>query len=62
VGLIVSVILVERVVQVTINPGKLRNMTKEERHLGIFSICVIIPLSNWIKLLVGIGVNKFMGL
>jgi hypothetical protein len=59
-GLVVSVVLVERVVQVTIDPGELRDVAKEERHLSHFSILVVVPLSNRIKLLVEIRVYNFI--
>ena len=53
-GLIMSVVLVERVIQVTVNPIELRNMSKEVGHLRIIIWCVVVPCSDWIKCLVGI--------
>jgi len=40
--------LVEGVIQVTINPGELRDVTEEERHLSVLTILVIVSLSNWV--------------
>ena len=48
VGLVVSMMVVERVVQVTINPGELRDVTEEEWHLSVFTKLVIVSLSNWV--------------
>jgi hypothetical protein len=48
VGLVVSMMLVERVIQVTINPGELRNVTEEEWHLSVLTKLVIVSLSNWV--------------
>jgi len=52
VSLVVSMVLVERVIQVTINPGELRNVTEEERHLSVLAILIIVSLSNWVNLFV----------
>tara|TARA_B100000780_G_C20997137_1_gene398894 strand:+ start:654 stop:890 length:237 start_codon:yes stop_codon:yes gene_type:complete len=51
-GLVMSVILIEGVVQVTIDPRELRNMAEVEWHLGIFSWLIIVVLSKWVHLLV----------
>lgn len=40
----VSHVLVERVIQVTIDPGKLRNVTEVEGNLGELTICLIIEV------------------
>ena len=48
VSLVVSMMFVERVIQVTINPGELRDMTEKEWHLSVFTILVIVSLSNWV--------------
>jgi len=47
-----SMILIEGVVQVTINPGKLRNVTSIEWHLSVFSRNVIIILPEGKPILV----------
>jgi len=51
-GLVMSVILIEGVVQVTIDPRELRNMAEVEWHLSIFSWLIIVVLSKWVHLLV----------
>lgn len=51
-GLIMSVILVERVVQVTIDPRKLRDVTQVEGHLGVVVPVIVIPCSDRIQTLV----------
>lgn len=51
-SLVMSVILIERVVQVTINPRKLRNVSEVERHLSVFSWDVFVSLSQRVDLLV----------
>jgi len=53
-GLIVSMVLVERVIQVTVDPIELRHMPKEIRHLRIIIWCVVISGSDGVKCLVGI--------
>jgi len=52
VGLVVSMMFVEGVVQVTINPGELRDVTEEEWHLSVLTILVIVSLSNWVNLFI----------
>jgi hypothetical protein len=58
VGLVVSVILVEGVVEVAINPGELGHMTEVESHLGVFSRLVVVSGSDWVDLLHEIGVDN----
>lgn len=60
VGLIVTMVLVEGVIQVTIHPCKLRNVTQEEWHLWEIIWVVIVPSSYWIELLVGIAMDKLV--
>tara|TARA_B110000503_G_C6829433_1_gene282184 strand:+ start:84 stop:389 length:306 start_codon:yes stop_codon:yes gene_type:complete len=51
-GLVMSVILIEGIIQVTINPGELWDVTEVEWHLGVFSWLILVDLSEGIKLLV----------
>ena len=51
-GLIMSVILIEGIIQVTIDPGQLGDIPEVERHLGQFSWLVVVSLSNWVQVLV----------
>ena len=44
--LVVSVILFERVIKISIEPVELRNDTQEEWHLGVVIRCVIVTLSD----------------
>lgn len=52
VSLVVSVVLVEGVVQVTVNPRELRDVAEEEWHLGVLAILVVVPSSNWVYLFI----------
>jgi len=60
VGLVMSVILIERVIKVTINPRKLWNMTKEEWHLGVLSWNIVVVLSQWVHSFVSAGVDELV--
>ena len=44
-----SMVFLEGIVQVTIDPGKLRNVTKEEWSLLHFGWGLLISLSDWAK-------------
>ena len=55
--LIVSVILVERVVKVTIEPNELWNNTQVERHLSVIIRLVVVSRSDGVKFLVKVGVD-----
>jgi hypothetical protein len=59
-SLIISVILIEGVVQVTIDPWELRNMTKVEGHLGVFTWLVVVSSSNWVELLHEVRVDNLV--
>lgn len=59
-GLVMSMVLIEGVVQVTINPAELRNMTKEEWHLGVLAWLVVVSLSNWVDGLVEVRVDDLV--
>jgi len=54
-SLIVPMILVERVIQVTPQPGTLRYLMEIERHLGKLTWLIVIPLSNWVIILHELG-------
>ena len=47
-----SVVLVEGVIQVTINPVELGHVTQEVWHLGVVIGLVVVPLPNRIEHLV----------
>jgi len=53
-------ILVEGVIQVTIYPRKLRDVTEEEWHLLHLLDLRLIPLSKWIEFFVQIRVNDLV--
>eukprot|EP00350_Pseudokeronopsis_sp_OXSARD2_P013271 CAMPEP_0170543836 /NCGR_PEP_ID=MMETSP0211-20121228/2819_1 /TAXON_ID=311385 /ORGANISM="Pseudokeronopsis sp., Strain OXSARD2" /LENGTH=150 /DNA_ID=CAMNT_0010847323 /DNA_START=476 /DNA_END=928 /DNA_ORIENTATION=+ len=59
-GLIVSVVLVEGVVQVAIDPGELRDVAKEVGHLRVIVGFVVIAPSDRIQLLVKVRVNHLI--
>ena len=60
VGLVMSVIFIERIIKVTINPRKLRDMTKVEWHLGVLSWNIVVVLSQWVHCFVSIRVDKLV--
>jgi len=60
VGLVMSVILIEGVIKVTIDPRKLWDMTKEEWHLGVLSWNIVVVLSQWVHLFVSVGVDELV--
>ena len=43
-GLVVPMVLLERVIQVTIDPTQLRNVSKVKWHLSVLSRLVVIKL------------------
>lgn len=49
VGLVVSMPLLERVIQVTVQPVELGYDSHVERHLGVFVRLVVVPLTNGVK-------------
>ena len=55
-----SVVLVEGVIQVTINPVELWNVTQEVGHLGIIIGFVLVPLPDGVEHLVQIRVDNFV--
>ena len=57
VGLVVSVILLEGVVKVTIEPHELGHNTKVEGHLGVLVGTVVVTGTNGVELLVEVGVD-----
>jgi hypothetical protein len=58
VSLVVSVVFLERVVQVSVKPEELRNNTKIKWHLGIFIRLVIVPCTNRVDFFVNIRVHN----
>ena len=55
--LIVSVILVERVVEVSIEPKELWNNTQVEWHLGVIIRLVVVSRSDGVEFLVKVRVD-----
>jgi len=53
-----SMIFVEWIIQVTINPWKLRNVTKVHWHLCNFTWLMLVHLSQRIKFLIQVWVNN----
>ena len=60
VGLVVPVVLLERVVQVTVDPTCLRNMAEVEWHLSVLSWLVVVELSQRVDLLVEVRVDHLV--
>lgn len=60
VGLVVSVPLLEGVIQVTVQPIELGNDTHVERHLSVLVRLVVVSLTNWVKLLVQIRMDNLV--
>ena len=58
-GLDMSMILIEGVIQVTINPGKLWNVTEEVWQLLILSWTLLISGPQWVHL-VELGVHDLI--
>jgi len=58
VGLVVSVVLLEGVVQVTVQPVELRNHTEVEGHLSVLVGCVVVASTDRVQFLVEIGVDN----
>lgn len=60
-GLIVSVILVEGIVEVSINPRELGHMTEEIRHLRVFIGFVVVSCTDGVQQgLVKVAVNNLV--
>ena len=59
-GLVVSVILLVRVIQITVDPGELRDQAEEVRHLGVFIGLEVVVLPHGVHLLVGVGVDDLV--
>jgi hypothetical protein len=57
VGLIVSMVLLERVIQVTVEPHELGHYTEVEGHLGVLVGTVVVAGANRVELLVEVGVD-----
>lgn len=60
-ALVVPVVLVERVVQVTIHPRQLGDVSEVERHLGQLTVgLVVVVLPKGIQLLVDVAVHDLV--
>jgi hypothetical protein len=52
-----SMVLVEGVIEVTVDPGKLRYNTQEERHLRVIIRFVVKTSTYWVQGLVNVRVD-----
>jgi len=59
-GLVMSMILLERVIKVTIYPGKLRNVTEVEWHLSVLSMDNVVILSQRIQLFIEVRMHELV--
>ena len=59
-GLVVPMVLLERIVQVTVYPTCLRNVTEVKWHLGVLSWLVVIQLPQRINLLIEVRMNHLV--
>jgi len=57
VRLVVLVMLIERVIEITVQPVKLRDGTKIERHLHVLIGLVVVTRPDGVHLLVEVGVD-----
>ena len=60
VGLVVPVVLLERVIQVTIHPGRLGDVPEVKWHLSVLSRLVVVQLTKRVDLLVETGVDHLV--
>ena len=59
--LVVSVKLIEGIVEVTVDPGQLRNMTEVEGNLRDLTVgLIVVVLTKRVKLLVSVGVHDLV--
>jgi len=56
-GLVMSMILIEGVIDITIDPRQLRNVSEIEWHLSILSWNILVVSSKRIQLLIQVGVD-----
>jgi len=59
-SLVMAMILVERVIEVTVDPGCLGDVAKEEGHLGVVVGLVIVASSDGVQGLVEIGMDDLV--
>jgi hypothetical protein len=59
-GLVVPMVLLEGVIEVTIQPVELGNDTEERRHLGVIVRSVVVTGTDRVKLLVGVTVDHLV--
>jgi hypothetical protein len=50
--LVVSMVLLERIVQVTVQPEELGDHTEIECHLGVLIRLIVVASADWVDLLV----------
>ena len=50
--LVVSMVLLERIVQVTVQPEELGDHTEIECHLGVLIRLIVVASAEWVDLLV----------
>lgn len=60
VGLVVPVVLLEGVIQVTVHPGGLGDVSEVKWHLGVLSNLVVVQLTKRVNLLVEAGVDHLV--
>ena len=60
VSLVVPMVFLEGVIQVTVNPTQLGNVTKVKWHLCVFSWLVVVQLSEGIYLFVEIRMDDLI--
>ena len=60
VGLVMSVILVERVIEVSIYPGELWHVSKEVGHLSVVVGLVVVAGTDGVECLVYVRVNDLV--
>ncbi len=59
-GLVMYMILLERVIKVTVYPGKLRDVAKVEWHLSVLSVDNVVILSQRIQLFVEVRMHELV--
>ena len=59
-GLVVSMVLLERVVKISVQPVELRHDTQVKGHLLVLIWSIFVTLTNWVGPLVEIGVDDLI--
>jgi hypothetical protein len=52
VSLVVSVVLVKGIVQVTVDPRELWDVSEKEGHLSVLTILVVVSSPDWVYLFI----------